>query len=80
MKDLVIVNSYDCGCWFSVMIDEKVYNTNNRSDLFDEILSEYNNDLTSDFEKYLKERFKNKNIIFCEDGDIKVIQKKQEAN
>lgn len=76
MKDLVIISIYDCGCWFSVIIDEKVYNTNNRSDLFDEILSAYHNDYTSDFKEYLKEKFKNKNIILCEDGDIEVIQKK----
>jgi len=74
MKDLVIISDYDYACQFSVMIDEKVYNTSNRSAIFDEILTEYRYMYENEFKKWLKEKFKNKTIIICEDGNIEVLK------
>lgn len=74
MKDLVIISIYDYGCWFSVMIDDEIYNANNRNELFDKIVQVYTEFLTNDFKKWIKNKFKNKTVIICEDGDIEVIK------
>ena len=72
MKDLVIISIYDNGFGFSIMFDGEVLKSND--ELFNEIFEVYDSKLLSDFEEYLKEKFKNKTIIICENGGIEVLE------
>lgn len=71
MKNIVIINIYDSGYGFSVLVDNTIY-YKMHDDLADEILSIYY-DSHINFHDWLKEKFKDKTIIICEDGGIEVL-------
>jgi len=67
---MLIISIYDC-CWnFSIMLDDKIMWPDN-DDLANEIRKAYH--LEDDFRKWLKNKFKDKTIIICEDGGIEKI-------
>ena len=66
MKNLVIISISEFS--FSVMYEEKVYYRGFQEDtLADEVRWAYDSE---NFEERLKEKFKGKEIIICEDGGI----------
>ena len=75
---MVIISIYDSGYYLSIMVDGKIigpktydFEKDTLADIVDKAY--YRED---DFDKWLKNKFKNKDIIICEDGDIRVIKNK----
>ena len=75
---MVIISIYDGGWGFSIMIDNKIIRPKDfdfdKDTMADIVKKAYR--LEDNFDKWLKDKFKNKDIIICEDGDIRVIKNK----
>lgn len=75
---MVIISIYDSAYYLSVMIDNKIIEPKDfgfeEDTLADEITKAYHR--TDDFDKWLKNKFKDKDIIICENGEIRVIKNK----
>ena len=70
MKDIVIISIYDSFYYASIMIDGKVIEKEEKDRLLFEIENIYYN---NDFEEGIKEKFKDKTIIICENGGVDVL-------
>lgn len=74
IKDLVIVSIYDCGYCCSVCEDGIIERRfEGGGPLLDEVMQAWDIPNTIDFYNRLKERFPNKLIIVCEDGNIEIV-------
>lgn len=79
---MVIISIYDSAYYLSVMIDNKIIEPKDfdsqKDTLADEIEKAYYRE--DNFDKWLKNKFKDKDIIICEDGGIRVIKMEVENN
>lgn len=74
IKDLVIVSIYDGGYCFSVYDDGvTIRRYEGGGPLLDEVMQAYSIPYTNEWYKWLKERFPNKIIVICEDGNIEIV-------
>lgn len=77
---MVIISIYDSDYYLSVMIDNKIIEPKDfdfeKDTLADEIEKAYYR--ADDFDQWLKNKFKDKYIIICENGEIRVIKNKRE--
>lgn len=73
MKDLLIISIYDSGYGFSIMFNGEIIERTgvdeetNLADVFESKYNDYH------FHEWLKEKYPDKKIIICENGDIEVL-------